>query len=119
MLQSTGCRRILFNGPTAKLSAQVDAHMLSNGVKIRLENIDIFHDIFSDLLSGRLTSNNTALYPAPPIDTDMNIPMTYLHSSGSTGLPKSIPIARKLLIQHLRLSESHVDLLYTTNCLFS
>ncbi|KIP12187.1 hypothetical protein PHLGIDRAFT_62555 [Phlebiopsis gigantea 11061_1 CR5-6] len=106
MLRLTGCRRLLFNNPTAKLAVQVNADMSSEGIKLQLENINIFHDIFSDLLSGRLTSIDTLPYPTTTVDIDMNLPMVYLHSSGSTGLPKSIPIPRILLLQNLRQSDT-------------
>lgn len=112
MLQSTGCRHILFNSLTSKLVSQVNTQIASHGVSLQLSDLDIFHDILSDLLSDQATTLSSAAYPPPAHETKLDLPMLYLHSSGSTGLPKSVPVIHRQFLQNLRRSKFYVTRIF-------
>lgn len=45
-------------------------------------------------------------YPSPASRPDLDSPAIYLHSSGSTGFPKSIPFSHRIQIKWMSHSKS-------------
>ena len=43
-------------------------------------------------------------YPKADIPVQLDAPLLYIHSSGSTGLPKTVPFKHELVVQNLRKS---------------
>ena len=79
--------------------------MAEKKARIQLDQLDIFHHIITDLLSSNSRAFQSMVYPQPTYQVNLDTPMFYLHSSGSTGLPKAVPVPRKHLLQNMRRSK--------------
>ena len=103
MLNTTGSRRILSQKSTALLSTQVQSEMKSAGTNVEVEDLSQLDDINLDLLGQKPSSAlSEGCYPASPKQFGLEDPLLYLHSSGSTGPPKSVPFPNHQVLQNLR-----------------
>ncbi|KAH7886930.1 putative nonribosomal peptide synthetase [Phlebopus sp. FC_14] len=95
LMKKTNCSRIV-----TILHAH---HMLIDGIckaaagaELTIDELPTLSDAYP-MLGRELESDPCTLYPPPPSRPDVNKPAIYVHSSGSTGLPK--PIAHSYRIQ--------------------
>ena len=101
MLKTTSCRRIIFHEPTRSLVEQVQIQMADNGDSVSLTAMPSLRDVFPALVGG---AEDVPLEPYPSVarPTDLNLNAFYIHSSGSTGYPKSIEQSYVRLLEILR-----------------
>ena len=103
MLESTGSKRVLSQKSTASLSSRVQSEMASAGTTLEVDDLSIFDDILLELLNHRASKSPCeVLYPPGEPCFTLEDPLLYLHSSGSTGPPKSVPFPHHQVLQNLR-----------------
>ena len=103
MLQATSCHRLVFQETTEPTAIQVQQALASLGHSLELFNLSSLRDIITNLLSGGCPTRSSPLPdigPRPAIRPEY--PFLYLHSSGSTGLPRSVPFQQRQMIQGFR-----------------
>ncbi|GJE92597.1 acetyl-CoA synthetase-like protein [Phanerochaete sordida] len=91
MLQSTSCTRIISQDSLSALTEKVRAEMALKGVEMRVADLASLEPAF-DGFTRRDTNDTSHVepYPPPTAPDALQKPALYLHSSGSTGFPKSI-----------------------------
>lgn len=103
LLNSTASRRVLCQLSTVQLVKQVQSDAGFSGTHLKVDDISIFHDILLELIGVRDPMPlSKGRYPSAPQLFTLDDPLLYLHSSGSTGLPKSVPFPRHQVLQNLR-----------------
>ncbi|KAG2047412.1 putative aminoadipate reductase [Suillus hirtellus] len=95
MMQKTGCRRLITTRHSlASLIDGVEAGLASatQTSQLQIDEIPALKYLYPSLVSG---TPNEAVVPYPSLDppSSENVILFYLHSSGSTGFPKPIPIS--------------------------
>jgi acyl-CoA synthetase (AMP-forming)/AMP-acid ligase II len=103
MLESTSCRRIVAHPINSPLIQQVQADMTKKGIELQVDVLPALHDVFPSL-SGSSEALETVPYPASEKAIDLNDHCLYIHSSGSTGLPKSVHFTYIRTLQWMRTS---------------
>ncbi|KAJ7146532.1 putative aminoadipate reductase [Mycena epipterygia] len=105
LLSTTGAHRMLTtNSSLARLVAAVSAESSAKSppYELSIEEIPLLGKIFPHL--GRETKEDDFTpYLSPATRTALDDVAMYLHSSGSTGFPKSIPETHRNLIHYLDL----------------
>lgn len=104
MMEATSCRRVVAYPPDSTLLQQVQAHMRTTGFQIQVDNVPALHDVFPSL--NGTSFPETEPYPAARIAADLADHCMYLHSSGSTGLPKSVNFTWLRTLHNMRTSKS-------------
>ena len=67
---------------------------------VQLQTLVAFDDVFPTVFRRQPGSAfDLGLYPATNAQQDMDDLVLILHSSGSTGLPKPVPMTRKIMLQ--------------------
>jgi acyl-coenzyme A synthetase/AMP-(fatty) acid ligase len=101
MMEKTGCHRLITtNRSLGSLIDGIKADFMSHGVttnQLRIDEIPSLKDLYPALIRG---SPNEAFVPFPPpaLRASRDDILVYLHSSGSTGFPKPIPITNISII---------------------
>lgn len=115
MMQASSCRRILAHAPTAALAHQVKTGMASEGLSIHVDNLPGLSCVFPHLQD---TNNASEFHPYPPSPQPARALDTawYIHSSGSTGFPKSIRFTNIRLLQWMK-NDSKLVYLQFSACL--
>ncbi|TCD62140.1 hypothetical protein EIP91_007292 [Steccherinum ochraceum] len=99
MLRTTKCHRVLSQPSLSALTSAVKATLEEEGHSVQLEELPAFHDIFPTLVSRQVNGDaHVEPYPARNPPRGMDDLVIYIHSSGSTGLPKSIPWTERILL---------------------
>ena len=106
MLETVSCTRILSQASMATLIHQVQDGMQAKGIKLRIDELPGLPEVFPKLDSdaGKVTAQ-VKPYPASKKPNDMRTPSLYLHSSGSTGYPKSIHFTYSRMLQWMAASK--------------
>ncbi|KAJ3555779.1 hypothetical protein NM688_g2383 [Phlebia brevispora] len=96
MLEKTSCHRIITQSSLSPLISEVKADLEKKGYALQVDELPALQDVFPELstkTNGMKRNETKELkpYPSRTKPVDMNAPLTYLHSSGSTGFPKPIP----------------------------
>jgi long-subunit acyl-CoA synthetase (AMP-forming) len=106
MLQSTSCTRIIAQESTASLVGQVRSDMELQGVKITIDHLPALKDVFPRF-DDKLNSAQAEVEPYPSATQrgDSHQTALFIHSSGSTGYPKSVPSSSKRFLQWIDSSE--------------
>lgn len=99
MLEATSCTRILAQASTMPLVQQVQAEVAPKGVTLRVDDLPSLYDVFPNLDSKQKNVPPVEPYPAAQEPVDVLKPCMYIHSSGSTGFPKSIHYTHKRMLQ--------------------
>lgn len=105
MLQATSCRRILFQSSTSPLVKLVKSEMTARGVALQLNDLAALDNVMLELISmkkSRRPEVPTGLEARHQVDLERTV--VYIHSSGSTGLPKSVPSNHRQVLSCLRRS---------------
>ncbi|KAG1790286.1 putative aminoadipate reductase [Suillus plorans] len=111
MMQKTKCRRLITTRLSlASLIDGVEAGLMSatQTSQLQIDEIPALKHLYPSLVSG---TPNEAIVPYPSLGSPSsdNDVLFYLHSSGSTGFPKPIPISNLTAI-HWCLTPSILDL---------
>ena len=97
MLEASNCRRIVVQPLTAPLAAAAQTKMASKGVSLALVDLPSIHTVFPGSFGSDTDQPLVATpYPPRPTPGDPDRPTKYIHSSGSTGLPKTVPLSDRL-----------------------
>ncbi|KZP28667.1 putative aminoadipate reductase [Athelia psychrophila] len=97
MLQKSGCHRILTTSVTlGPLIAQIKA-LTSADSALTFEDAPTVSQCYP-YLGQEAFSHPFAPYPVPQAPLDLDQLLFYLHSSGSTGLPKPVPQTSRTLL---------------------
>lgn len=106
LLQKASCHRLLTNQTTLKtLVDQVRSLVasISPTFELLIEEIPSMADMYPKL-SQETGADPFQPYPAAVQRPSLDDICAYLHSSGSTGLPKPIPQTNRIIIETARLS---------------
>lgn len=95
MLEATNCRRIITQASVSPLVEKVRATLERRGESLQVDELPSLYELYPRL--ARLMSNDVHLkghaisdpYPPSKLPLDWSRITLYIHSSGSTGLPKS------------------------------
>ncbi|KAG2068654.1 putative aminoadipate reductase [Suillus decipiens] len=95
MMQKIGCRRLITSGHLASLIDGVKAGFVSSAIEtsqLQIDEVPALKELYPTLVSG---APNEAIvsYSSLALPPSENGVLFYLHSSGSTGFPKPIPIS--------------------------
>ncbi|GJF00089.1 acetyl-CoA synthetase-like protein [Phanerochaete sordida] len=101
MLETVGCTRIVGHAATAGLIREVQSEMQSKGIAVRFEEMPGFTEALSELARDA-RGVTIAPYPKSPEAVDVMKSALYIHSSGSTGFPKSVPFTYRRLLQWIQ-----------------
>ncbi|KAH8102917.1 hypothetical protein BXZ70DRAFT_1057354, partial [Cristinia sonorae] len=101
MLRTTECHRLVMQTSLSSLVAAVKAILDKENYALELVELQPFHEVFPTY-SARMepgTSVTTVSYPPPATPRTRDDLAIYIHSSGSTGLPKSIGWTERIFLQ--------------------
>ncbi|KAJ7636839.1 acetyl-CoA synthetase-like protein [Roridomyces roridus] len=98
LLANTNCHRLLMTRALLSSLAESISSGLSAPYAVSIEDIPLLGQIYPHL-GHEDTDDKCFPYPGPANRTSMDEVALYLHSSGSTGLPKSIPLTHRNVIQ--------------------
>ena len=92
LLEKTGCRRIIAEAAFSPTISVLTEQLAASGIKLHVDTLPMLHSVFPQF--GEV-SDPLPVTPFPHSSEvhSMSDIVLYLHSSGSTGLPK--PIALK------------------------
>ncbi|GJE98682.1 putative NRPS-like protein biosynthetic cluster [Phanerochaete sordida] len=99
MLESVACTRVLAQASTSALVHQVQGELHAKDVALRVDELPGLPEVFPQLCDGSEASAEVRPYPVSARLIDMRAPSLYVHSSGSTGYPKSVPFTYRRLLQ--------------------
>lgn len=90
MLEATSCHRIISQPDLAPLVSGVKAQLDEKQYELKVDDLPSLTQIFPDIHDGGCVAPCIP-YPRSSKPHDMEDIVLYLHSSGSTGLPRAIP----------------------------
>ena len=102
MMSSTSCKRVIFDESTKSLVTQIQAQMETRGTLITLDYLPSIQDVLPANFSDATEIPEVAPYPPPAQLPTLDSVSHYIHSSGSTGLPKSIHFTHARMLQMMR-----------------
>ena len=109
MLDATSCERIISQESLAPLVEQIRADREAKGQRLHVEEMPSLSTVFPTLASPQ-QNGGAPFQPYPtsgkPVDIDSRC--FYLHSSGSTGFPKSVPFTHRYILTFLNHSAYHL-----------
>ena len=107
MMDSVSCRRAIFDESTKALAEQIQHEMDRRDIPIRLEHLpSIQHVLPEHFASPAAEVPDVEPYPPPTQAPDLESISHYIHSSGSTGFPKSIHFTCARFLQMARRGTS-------------
>lgn len=102
MLESTGCRRLITQSSMTSLIADVESRMHAKGFLLTVDELPSLPLAYPHLFGEQ--DHQVRCEPYPPLSAASNLDelCIFIHSSGSTGFPKPIPIKHKMTLQFCR-----------------
>ncbi|GJE96032.1 acetyl-CoA synthetase-like protein [Phanerochaete sordida] len=91
MLKTTACLDILAHASTAVLVRQACEELALNSKHVRVHDLPPMSEMLPTLFGKADQPSTFSPYPASERPADPESPWLIVHSSGSTGLPKSVP----------------------------
>ena len=104
LLERTGAHTIITQRAFFGLARVVRDALEAKGHKVEIRDVPELHDIFPSL-QGRVCDVEAYISPAP---RSWDTIVYYLHSSGSTGLPKPIPVTAIALLDECHCGQTSV-----------
>lgn len=103
LLEKTGSHRIVTNDHVSSLRAEVQAELAAKNYDLQVDSMPGLYDAFPSLrpaTNGHAVNGMHKVTPYPPRSTPPppDERVLYLHSSGSTGFPKPIPLTSKIML---------------------
>ena len=105
MLRATSCTRVLAHPFTMHLVQQAQAELRADGIILQIDDLPSMHELFPRLVDPDVEAPEISFYPPPPKSPVLDDLGMMIHSSGSTGFPKSIPLYHRRILQWMRHSE--------------
>ncbi|KAI0942043.1 putative NRPS-like protein biosynthetic cluster [Taiwanofungus camphoratus] len=103
LMQHTGCHRIV-SQPTLALLTDAVRNTLPSDFDVQVDDLPALADVFPALASSfDPPSSAPGPYPPAPHASSPSDVILYLHSSGSTGLPKPVPMTHTIIIHWCHL----------------
>ncbi|KAF4582493.1 putative NRPS-like protein biosynthetic cluster [Pleurotus pulmonarius] len=105
LLKETNCHRIISTSMTMKpLLDAIRQQLASDGqaFSVDVEEVPPLNVIFP-LLGAEIETDSFVPYPEYPVRPELSTPALYLHSSGSTGMPKTITLTQRAILHWARL----------------
>ncbi|CAL1709603.1 unnamed protein product [Somion occarium] len=100
MMEKTFCHCIIYSPRCIPLVSAVQNHFENKGIEILIDNVPSLQSVFPALGSeNNNMSTNVTTYPANNDQYNVDDIVIYLHSSGSTGFPKPIPLTHRIFFQ--------------------
>lgn len=100
LMKKTSSHRIITQPAFASIVDAVKTQLASENYAVQVDDLIAIDKTFPTLKSGDTTSElSEGLYPQVGSEPAMDDIVMYIHSSGSTGLPKPIPLTRKIQLQ--------------------
>ena len=103
MLEATSCTRVLGQPTTLPLIQGVQSALVSKGVNLRMDNLPSMELIYPTLCD--LPDGEVNVYPPSLQPVNLDDPAMFIHSSGSTGLPKSVPLSHRRILEYMERSK--------------
>lgn len=103
LLTKTNCHKVVVHGLQHQLLDTVKAELDAAKFELQIQEVPDLDYLFPRLKDPQAQDDVVAYPPVKITQDDVAI---YLHSSGSTGLPKPIPWGQRQLIQFSRTCES-------------
>ncbi|KAH8078746.1 hypothetical protein BXZ70DRAFT_658621 [Cristinia sonorae] len=105
MLKATNCHRILMQPSISSLTSAVKATLEKERFQVELIELPELQEVLPSLSPDDPNGHiPVKLYPPPQIQPKANDLTIYIHSSGSTGMPKSIPLTHDTVLDMARTS---------------
>jgi acyl-CoA synthetase (AMP-forming)/AMP-acid ligase II len=106
MLDASSCKRIISQAVLNPLISQVQKRVESAGVTLRIDDLPTMQATFPRLYGIEEDGSSNHPYLTKQSSPSWGETTLYLHSSGSTGFPKSIPFSHRRFAQVMSESES-------------
>ena len=94
-MEKSGCRHVISQPAFAQVISEIKASLKSD---VKVEDIPSLHDIFPEL-SGSFVASPVEPFPQGAQPWSMDDVVIYVHSSGSTGLPKPVAQTQRILLE--------------------
>lgn len=99
MLKTTNCHRVIQQASLSALTSMVKESLAAEGYSVELEDLPAFAEIYPGLAVRQGDGHaEFSSYPPPEAPYKASDLAIYIHSSGSTGLPKSIAWTEKIFL---------------------
>ncbi|KAH8088917.1 hypothetical protein BXZ70DRAFT_954747 [Cristinia sonorae] len=100
MLKTTHCHRIVTQPSISALVSAVRSILEKQDWVVEVVELPALHDAFPSLSTDPTGQyRDVSPYPPPQIPRQLKDVAFYIHSSGSTGMPKSIPFTEQIVLQ--------------------
>ncbi|KAH8107711.1 acetyl-CoA synthetase-like protein [Cristinia sonorae] len=101
MLKKTAAHRIICEPSSSNLISSIESQLTREDFHLERENLPSIYCVYPFLYQSPGARSNliTEPYPSPFCQIAEDEVVLYLHSSGSTGLPKPIPTTKKIATQ--------------------
>ncbi|KAI0081390.1 acetyl-CoA synthetase-like protein [Panus rudis PR-1116 ss-1] len=99
MMEKTSSHRILTNTFVAPLAQAVKAKFDEKQYDVKIDKLPSIFTIFPQINGNKPDASDITPYPPSAKKPEPNDVVWYLHSSGSTGIPKPIPQTQKIVLQ--------------------
>ena len=104
LLEKTSCHRIISQPAFSPLIEAVQTQLSEKKYHVQLDELPPLHDVFPTIFGSGETAP-VEPFPPPSKPHSMNDNVLYLHSSGSTGLPKPIPQPQNFMLEYCTSSK--------------
>lgn len=108
-MEKTSCHRIIADSSTKALIADVQAELGSKNHEVKVTELPGLFDAYPSLAPAADQDKYPPYQPYPYSDTKHPEEVVMiLHSSGSTGFPKPIPLSQQYLLPVVRSRKSQL-----------
>ncbi|KAH8088908.1 putative aminoadipate reductase [Cristinia sonorae] len=98
LLEKTNCHRIVSQASLQPLVKAITAILTEKNFPLQVNELPHINDVFPSLSQQHgEKAKNVERYPTPSAPHRPDDIVIYLHSSGSTGFPKAIPLTQRIL----------------------
>ena len=100
MMRTTNCHRVVTQSSLSAITSAVKATFEKEGYSVEFSELPSLQEVFP-YFAPTSARNNTVVtpYPVSKRTRSLDDPAIYIHSSGSTGLPKSILWTERIFLQ--------------------